>query len=467
MNILPDTLETKVTQLYPLLSTNTAITLHSDSPLALARMSVELQLPIKEVHTAIVSNLNDLETLDSYYNKLDREKPYVRPHCDMKTFVSLRDYVSLYKVLYLIDERVYRGICLDLCHLYSSRIYYYKNLKPYKFFVGETDVPALYEIALLELCVNYLTAVFKVGETSMFHNTVLTELIDKIKEFASPSVKAIKIKNSSSLYVKSDVSELDTSYLDKTVNLYSFEHALNILGGFIESLYPTSLSRNDADILRKQLKEAEDTITTLSMYKDVVKKQGYLLKELFGANFSITSDVETQAKDLKEKISSKAEETKYIKRIQELEKQLASKDETLQKTQAKLKLANKRISSIYEDDYVEEDEAEEQLDLETIISELNSKFVLLVGGRNNLEEKLKGLGYAGFEQINNHNNAAFSNASGSRPNYDLVVLNTKHLSHSTSRGIESRYDNIIYFNGTNVDALLRSIYDALIKSSED
>jgi hypothetical protein len=329
------------------------------------------------------------------------------------------------------------------------------------------DIPALYETALLELCINYLTAVFKTGETSMFHTTVLSELIDKIKEFTSTSIKAIKIKNSSSLYTKSEKSELDESYLDKTVNLYSFESIINVLGGFINSLYPTALSRNDIDVLQEQLKEAEDTISVLATYKKVVKNQGYLLKELFGQNFSITNDIESQAKDLKEKLSFRAKETKYIKRIQELEKQLASKEEMLQKTQNKLKLANKRISSIYEDDCVDEIEEEEQLDLETIISELNSKFVLLVGGRNNLEEKLKGLGYTGFEQINNHNNAAFSNASGSRPNYDLVVLNTKYLSHSTSRGIESRYDNIIYFNGTNVDALLRSIYDALIKLSED
>lgn len=465
MNILSDSLETKVTQLYPLLNTNTKITLHSDTPLALARMAIELQLPIKEVHVAIFNNLSDMNTLDYYYNKLDKDKPYVRPQCSMKTFFALRDYVSLFKVLQIVDEQVYRGICMDLCHLYSSKIYQYKTLKPYKFFVGNMDIPALYETALLELCINYLTAVFRDSDASMFHTTVLSELIDKIKEFTSPSIKAIKIKNSSSLYTKSEKSELDESYLDKTVNLYSFDHTLNILGGFINSLYPTALSRNNIDVLQEQLKEAEDTISVLNTYKNLTKKQGYLLKELFGPNFSITSDIEAQAEDLKTKLSSKSEEDKLKKQIQELKKQLASKDETLQKTQDKLKLANKRISCIYEDDYAEPEENETQLDLETIVSELNSKFVLLVGGHNNLVERLHNIGYTGFEQISNHNNAAFSNASSARPNYDLVVLNTKYISHSTSRGIEKRYDNIIYFNGTNTDALLRSIYDNVVELS--
>ena len=203
MNILSDSLETKVTQLYPLLNTNTKITLHSDTPLALARMAVELQLSIKEVHVAIFNNLSDINTLDYYYNKLDKDKPYVRPQCNMKTFFALRDYVSLFKVLQIVDEQVYRGICMDLCHLYSSKIYQYKTLKPYKFFVGNMDIPALYETALLELCINYLTAVFRDSDASMFHTTVLSELIDKIKEFTSPSIKAIKIKNSASLYTKS------------------------------------------------------------------------------------------------------------------------------------------------------------------------------------------------------------------------------------------------------------------------
>lgn len=465
MNILSDSLETKVSKLYPLLHTNTKLKLLEDAPLALARMATELQLPIREVHTAVIANLNNLNTLDYYYNKLDKDKPYVRPQCDMKTFFTLRDYVSLFKVLQLVDEQVYRGICLDLCHLYSSRIYQYKTLKPYRFHVGNTDIPALYEIALLEMCINYITAVFRDSDASMFHTTVLTELIDKIKEFTSPSIKAIKIKNSSALYVKRENDGLDTSYLDKTINLYSFESTLNVLGGFINSLYPTALSRNTTDILEEQLREAEDTISLLGSYKKVVEKQGYILKELFGPNFSISSDIETQAEDLKKKLSFKPEEDKLKKQIQELKKQLASKDETLQKTQDKLKLANKRISCIYEDDYAEPEEDETQLDLETIISKLNSKFVLLVGGHNNLVERLHNLGYTGFEQINNHNNAAFSNASSARPNYDLVVLNTKYISHSTSRGIEKRYDNIIYFNGTNTDALLRSIYDNVVELS--
>lgn len=465
MNILSDSLETKVSKLYPLLHTNTKLKLFEDAPLALARMATELQLPIREVHTAVIANLNNLNTLDYYYNKLDKDKPYVRPQCDMKTFFTLRDYVSLFKVLQLVDEQVYRGICLDLCHLYSSRIYQYKTLKPYRFHVGNTDIPALYETALLEMCINYLTAVFRDSDASMFHTTVLTELIDKIKEFAEPSIKAVKVKNSSALYAKRENDELDTSYLDKTVNLYSFEGTLNVLGGFINSLYPTALSRNTTDTLEEQLREAEDTISLLSSYKKVAEKQGYILKELFGQSFSVTNDVETQAKELKEHLSSKAKETELQKRISELEKQLGAKEKSLKKAQDKLNLANKRISCIYEDAEVEKEIEEEPIDLDTIISTLNNKFVLLVGGYVNLEEKLKNLGYTNFEQILNHNNAAFSNASAARPNYDLVVLNTRYISHSTVRGIEKRYDNIIYFNGTNVDALLRSIYDNVVELS--
>lgn len=465
MNILSDSLETKVSKLYPLLHSNVSITLPPDTPLALARMAVELEISIRDMHVAIITNVQDIDTLDYYYKQLDTKLVYIRPICDMLTFIKLKDYVALFKALELIDTRVYRGICLDLCHLYSSKIYQYKNLKPYKIQIGDEFYPALYETSLLELCANYLVAVAKTDDVSMFHDEIVKELTDKIKEFKNLSIKAVKIKNSSALYTRNDNNEKDINYVDKTVNLYSFEATLNILGGFISSLYPSALSRSTTDALEEQLREAEDTISLLSSYKNVVVEQGYILKELFGQNFSIANDVEVQVKGLKEHLSSKTKELELQKRIEELEKKVDTKDKSLKKMQDKLNLANKRISCIYEDAEVEEEIEEEPIELDTIISALNNKFVLLVGGHTSLEEKLKNLGYTGFERIQNHNNAAFSNASSARPNYDLVVLNTKYISHSTVRGIEKRYDNIIYFNGTNVDALLRSIYDNIIELS--
>lgn len=463
MNILLDSQETKFSQLYPILKDSNDFILPPHSSLALARMAVELNIPIKDIHKAVIGNIQNMNTLDYYYKQLDMESLYIRPACDIRTFLKLKDYVSLFKALELIDMKLYRGICLDLCHLYSSKIYQYKNIKPYKIQIGDEFYPALYETALLELCTTYLVAVTKAGDASMFHSSVLEELLDKLHQFENSSIKAIKIKNSLALYTKQENMDKDANYVDKTVNLYSYETVLNIIGEFISSLYPAALSRDNVFTLEGKLKEAENTISLLTSYKEVADKQGYILKELFGKNFSINNDTEIQVKALKERLSSKDNEIELKERIAALERKLDSKEKAIKKVQDKLNLANKRISCIYEDAEIENEMEEEPIDIDTIISTLNNKFVLLVGGYVNLEEKLKNLGYTGFEQLLNQTNSAFSNAGTARPSYDLVVLNTKYISHSMVRGIEKRYDNIIYFNGTNVDALLRSIYDNIVE----
>jgi hypothetical protein len=81
----------------------------------------------------------------------------------------------------------------------------------------------------------------------------------------------------------------------------------------------------------------------------------------------------------------------------------------------------------------------------------------MIGGRFDLCDKLKGVGLEVF-CIDEES------ATGSTlPTSDFFVINTKFISHKVVRMVQSQYknqlDTFLYYNGTNIDNLIRASYD--------
>lgn len=144
---------------------------------------------------------------------------------------------------------------------------------------------------------------------------------------------------------------------------------------------------------------------------------------------------------------------------QMLKEMLASKADTIKKLVQKNNHLVQEIEGYYGDD-MEPDckETRESIPLEDMVDYLNNFNFFMLGGREGLLSQLEQVGWTTVKQENN-----LSKINKSSLNFDFYITNAKFISHKLVRKFESEVgcnrDNMIYFNGTNTEALIASCYD--------
>lgn len=169
-----------------------------------------------------------------------------------------------------------------------------------------------------------------------------------------------------------------------------------------------------------------------------------------------TSKYERQIEDLNK--THEKETESYEARIKELEHQLESKSNIIAKLSDEVKTLSTEIESYYTEVDIDGTLEDVELSIEEIISYLNNFKICLVGGRMGLDIKLKELGLTNIVQVDSERAI-----NGTPTQCDFFCINTAFLAHRLTNMVRERYKDQIsqfyYFNGTNVEALLRVSYD--------
>lgn len=147
----------------------------------------------------------------------------------------------------------------------------------------------------------------------------------------------------------------------------------------------------------------------------------------------------------------------YEKKIEELNAIIASKSNIIDQLSSELKDNREYIRGYYFDEQTISDDTSSELNLCDIVNYLNQFKITMIGGRSELVAKLEEQGLKGVVQIDSENMV-----NGTPIQSDFFCINTKFISHKVIRSVESKYKDqksqMFYFNGTNVEALLRSCY---------
>lgn len=165
-----------------------------------------------------------------------------------------------------------------------------------------------------------------------------------------------------------------------------------------------------------------------------------------------------------EKVNAKLKES-----LVEKDNIINSKNTIIEKLTTELKELNAKISSFYceeDEEDLEDETTDENISIEDMIKELNQFKFCLVGGRMELLSKLEELGWTNTIQIDKSNRRK---CNLSMPQSDFYVINTAFLSHNLVAQVEKNEDisdTKIYYNGTNVEKLIKSCYDFLQKYFE-
>lgn len=179
------------------------------------------------------------------------------------------------------------------------------------------------------------------------------------------------------------------------------------------------------------------------------------------------ADAEQLKKKYNEDLEKISEEHKhyceaYDKKIEELNAIIASKSNIIEQLTSELKETNDSLQGYYSEEDFEETVEESGVSLEEAIEFLNQFKITMVGGRIDLLQKLTALGLTGVVQVDSANML-----NGTPITSDFFCINTKFVSHKTAYNVESRYkeqkSQMFYFNGTNVEALIRACYDFIMK----
>lgn len=146
-------------------------------------------------------------------------------------------------------------------------------------------------------------------------------------------------------------------------------------------------------------------------------------------------------------------------RLQEMEWQLSQKSEIIGRLSTELSDLKACMANYYSADEPDEPEDEVEApdeDLTEMIRYINDFKILMVGGRSDLVSRLAGIGW---ENVVSIDNATVS--SSTLPKVDFAVVNTGFVSHKIVYLVNSRYDrdSVMYYNGTNIGQLVRSVYD--------
>ena len=146
------------------------------------------------------------------------------------------------------------------------------------------------------------------------------------------------------------------------------------------------------------------------------------------------------------------------KRIKELEYQLSVKSGIIENMTQELKEEKTKNRNIFLEETVENEDFASEISVSQaeMIDYLNNFRILMIGGRNDLLDKLADMGWTNVDQLTKEN----TNAVGSKT--DFFCVNTKFVAHRLVCMVESAYpdrrDQMLYYNGTNPDKLIQVCY---------
>ena len=185
------------------------------------------------------------------------------------------------------------------------------------------------------------------------------------------------------------------------------------------------------------------------------------IKKLVSENERLTS-IAADYKQLKSKETEKLDYQKLLadrdKRIKELEYQLSVKSGIIENMTQELKEEKTKNRNIFLEETVENEDFASEISVSQaeMIDYLNNFRILMIGGRNDLLDKLADMGWTNVDQLTKEN----TNAVGSKT--DFFCVNTKFVAHRLVSMVESAYpdrrDQMLYYNGTNTDKLIQVCY---------
>ena len=185
------------------------------------------------------------------------------------------------------------------------------------------------------------------------------------------------------------------------------------------------------------------------------------IKKLVSENERLTS-IAADYKQLKSKEAEKSDYQKLLedrnKRIKELEYQLSVKSGIIENMTQELKEEKTKNRNIFLEETVENEDFASEISVSQaeMIDYLNNFRILMIGGRNDLLDKLADMGWTNVDQLTKEN----TNAVGSKT--DFFCVNTKFVAHRLVCMVESAYpdrrDQMLYYNGTNPDKLIQVCY---------
>ena len=204
-----------------------------------------------------------------------------------------------------------------------------------------------------------------------------------------------------------------------------------------------------------------DTVVDAAESQRLISDTERQIKKLVSENEWLTS-IAADYKQLKSKEAEKSDYQKLLedrdKRIKELEYQLSVKSGIIENMTQELKEEKTKNRNIFLEETVENEDFASEISVSQteMIDYLNNFRILMIGGRNDLLDKLADMGWTNVDQLTKEN----TNAVGSKT--DFFCVNTKFVAHRLVCMVESAYpdrrDQMLYYNGTNPDKLIQVCY---------
>ena len=204
-----------------------------------------------------------------------------------------------------------------------------------------------------------------------------------------------------------------------------------------------------------------DTVVDAAESQRLISDTERQIKKLVSENERLTS-IATDYKQLKSKEAEKSDYQKLLedrdKRIKELEYQLSVKSGIIENMTQELKEEKTKNRNIFLEETVENEDFASEISVSQteMIDYLNNFRILMIGGRNELLDKLADIGWTNVDQVTKENTNAVTAKA------DFFCVNTKFVAHRLVSMVESAYpdrrDQMLYYNGTNTDKLIQVCY---------
>ena len=204
-----------------------------------------------------------------------------------------------------------------------------------------------------------------------------------------------------------------------------------------------------------------DTVVDAAESQRLISDTERQIKKLISENERLTS-IAADYKQLKSKEAEKSEYQKLLedrdKRIKELEYQLSVKSGIIENMTQELKEEKTKNRNIFLEETIEDEDFASEISVSQteMIDYLNNFRILMIGGRNELLDKLADLGWTNVDQVTKENTNAVTAKA------DFFCVNTKFVAHRLVSMVESAYpdrrDQMLYYNGTNTDKLIQVCY---------
>lgn len=174
----------------------------------------------------------------------------------------------------------------------------------------------------------------------------------------------------------------------------------------------------------------------------------------------VMEDATKRLADVERELASSLETIAGLTRQREsYEHALASKQDIIDKLRAEVDSLNARVRSTFADeDFADENGVvENPVTQEEMLEFVNQFRLVVIGGQDRIKTKLEAAGFTNFYCIDSEH------ASNTLVSGDFFCICAKFVSHKSIYMVESRYptqlDEFFYFNGTNVNAMLRTCYE--------